>query len=94
MTLQWTPPKDPTATKDYSFDWTGWLNGSTIASATWTLDSASGLTSAKEQINGAVTTIWLSGGNPGTFEVECEITTNDAFPLIEPRRALLTIENT
>ena len=56
--------KDPNAVLDYTLDWSLWLNGDTISTATWTVPM--GITSALETKTTTVTTIWLSGGTAGT----------------------------
>ena len=68
-------PKDPTATLDYTWDWSAWLTGSdTIASVSWTIPS--GLTKTNSTNTATTATVWVSGGATGTaYVVECEITT-------------------
>lgn len=79
--------KDPDAVLDYSIAWDEWLDGDTIASATWTVTS--GLTKGAESINSgsvvlngvprpaaSVATVWLSGGTAGTtYTVTCRVVT-------------------
>ena len=69
--------KDPAADLDYSFDWTAWLNGDTIVTSTWTLQTGSGMTSHATSISGGDHTItWLSGGTiGGPYRVTNRITT-------------------
>lgn len=79
--------KDPHGTLDYSVAWSTWLDGDTIASATWTVGA--GLTINSQTINASAVTIdgvshpantvataWLSGGTAGqSYTVACRITT-------------------
>jgi len=66
--------KDPDAILDYSLDWTRWLDGDTISTATWTVPS--GLTLDSDDLDGAVATAWVSGGTVGeSYDVACEVTT-------------------
>jgi hypothetical protein len=56
--------KDPGATKDYSFDWSDWLQtGETISTSSWSVTS--GITQVSESETTTTTTIWLSGGAAG-----------------------------
>lgn len=52
--------KHPTATLDYSVDWTPWLGTDTIAQSTWV--ASTGITKASDGLVGAKATVWLSGG--------------------------------
>ena len=62
---------------DWSFDYTGVLNGDTILSSTWALDPSSPTdinVTAPSESNG-VTTVWVSGGTYGRFyKVTNEVT--------------------
>ena len=71
-----TMTKDPDATLDYVFDWSGWLEaGETISSHTVTVDT--GLTKDSDSESSGVVTAWLSGGTAGDkYNVACEITTS------------------
>lgn len=54
--------KDPDAVKDYGWDWgTHFLGADTIASSTWSVDSAD-LTIVTDSNDSTTTTVWLSGG--------------------------------
>ena len=55
--------KDPNATLDYTIDWSAWLDGDTIDSASWVVDS--GITMTDEDNDTENTQIWLSGGTAG-----------------------------
>lgn len=69
---QWI--KDPDAVKDYSLDWSEWLDGDEISSSGWT--APSGLTVVSSAQVGTVMTVWLSGGVAGqTYKVTNRITT-------------------
>lgn len=68
--------KDPDAILDYVWDWTAWLNGDTIATATVTV--AEGLTvDTPAAVVGPLVTVWLSGGTAGTtYAATCRIVTD------------------
>lgn len=58
-------PKDPDETLDYSIDWSARLDeGDSISSSTWII-SPTGLVQESAAFNGALTTIWVSGGEMG-----------------------------
>lgn len=74
--------KDPDESLRYSFRWTRWLNGDTIADSSWTVYNADwsvpaiGLTKLEDTANGTVSTIKVSGGTPdATYFAVCRITT-------------------
>lgn len=73
----WEDPKDPDDVKDYKLDWSDPLNedSDTIATSSWTLPAASGLTEDSSSETTTTTTIWLSGGNVGNWEITNRITT-------------------
>ena len=54
MSFRW-PNKDPDETLDYSVDWSRWLNGATISSVVWSVDSSTGVKTtiaASNTVNG------------------------------------------
>jgi len=55
--------KDPDAVLDYSIDWEDWLDGDTISTSSWTLQS--GIVKESDSKTTTVTTIWISGGTVG-----------------------------
>lgn len=58
--------KDPSETKDYSFDWNPQLaDGETISSQTVTLVDAAGATSPSDSHASGISRVWLAGGNHG-----------------------------
>lgn len=79
--------KDANAVLDYHVCWADWLDGDTIASVTWTVQS--GLTKDSQSVNASpvtidgtahaantVATAWLSGGTAGqTYSVACRVVT-------------------
>jgi len=66
--------KDPNDILDYTLNWADWLDGDTIAAATWTVPR--GITSLQQVHTTTTTTIWLSGGAAGaTYTPTCRITT-------------------
>lgn len=73
MSIQ-TFTKDPSARKDYGFDWSEWLDTDTILASTWTLDD--GITQYATSNTTTSTTIWLTSGTAGTdYMVVNQITT-------------------
>lgn len=62
---------------DWSFDYTGVLNGDTVLSSTWALAASSPtdiVVSNPSEANG-ITTVWLSGGTYGRiYTVTNEVT--------------------
>ncbi|MGA5467183.1 hypothetical protein [Mycobacterium sp. NPDC050041] len=57
--------KDPDAVLDYVFDWSEWLDGDTISSATVTIEGPTGDTSITvddSSFTDTTTTVWLSAG--------------------------------
>lgn len=55
--------KDPTAVLDYTVDWAAWLDGDTIATATWAVSE--GIVIVSETSGPTSATVWLSGGAVG-----------------------------
>lgn len=71
--LRW-PSKDPDEELDFRIDWSAWLAGDTITSATWTVPA--GLTKGTEARDDSTTTVWLSGGTDNTdYKIGCRIET-------------------
>lgn len=61
--------KDPSAVKDYTIDWSTWLEtGDTLTSSSWTADDA-GITIDSDDETTTTGTVWLSGGTAGTSYV-------------------------
>ena len=66
--------KDPDAVKDYTLDWSDWLDGDTIATSVWVVPA--GITEDSESESATSATIWLSGGTaPNEYEITNRITT-------------------
>ena len=66
--------KTPAEVLDYGWDWSRWLDGDTLASSTWTVDT--GLTIQSHTYDTASTTIWLTGGSEGaTYQATNTVTT-------------------
>lgn len=67
--------KDPSATLDYTIDWTAWLAGDTITGTpVWTVPA--GLTKADESHTTTTSTVWISGGTIGsTYTLSVRVTT-------------------
>lgn len=68
--------KDPQATLDYLFDWSGWLaTGETITASTMT--ATTGITVQSASFTTTTATVWLAGGTLGTaYQVTNHVTTN------------------
>jgi hypothetical protein len=83
--------KDPDATLDYSVDWTAWLaEGDAAAQTQW--DVPDGLTVVRVEQFGAVSTVWVSGGDEGaTYRLTCRITTTAGR--VDERSRSLRIQN-
>ncbi len=82
--------KDPADALDYAIDWTGALNGDTIATSTFVVAVGAGLTINSQSNTTTSSTVWLSGGTAGTvYEVTCTITTAGARTF--ERTAQLTV---
>lgn len=93
--------KDPDAVVDRTINWasadgtndggstdTGWLQGDTISTSTWIVDT--GITQDSDSSTTKLATIWLSGGTDGiSYEVTNRITT--AAGRTEDRTLLFTI---
>lgn len=59
----------------YTFNWTSWLNGDTIASSTWTVPA--GVTKVSSANTTTTTTVKLAGGTVGTsYTITNTIVTN------------------
>lgn len=58
------PAKDPEEVLDYDIDWTLRLDGDTIESSNWTIDSGS-VVKNSDTFSTTSTKIWLSGGTLG-----------------------------
>lgn len=76
-------PKDPASTIDFSINWADWLvEGETISAASWSAEpGASGspddLQLTSENTAGAVTSVFVAGGETGArHRLTCSIETN------------------
>jgi hypothetical protein len=58
-----TYTKDPEAIKDYSVNWSEWLEGDAVETSAW--DVPEGLTLVTESLEGARATVRVSGGSAG-----------------------------
>ena len=54
--------KDPDAELDYAFDWSLWLEGDTISSSSWVVDSGITIVPASESFTDTITRLFLMGG--------------------------------
>lgn len=84
--------KDPDSTLDYTFDWSDWLQeGENITNAS--VETESGLTETSEGFNTTAVTVWVKGGTVGeSYEVTCEITTDNSPARIDQRTILITVQ--
>lgn len=81
--------KDPSATLDYTIDWTAWLGSDQIIAAAWAVPAD--LTNVKNTYSLSTATIWLSGGAAGiTYYVDCEISTDQGR--IDSRQLTINVE--
>jgi hypothetical protein len=68
--------KDPHATLDYPFNWSGWLEPSETIS-NYTITAAAGITVNSHSESSGIVTVWLSGGTAGnSYSVACKIETS------------------
>ena len=71
--LGWYLEMDPGGRKDWALDWTLFIAGGAIATATWTLGS--GVSSVQETTSGAITQIWLlAGAAAARVSASCTLT--------------------
>ena len=77
---------------DYTINWGDWLDTDVIGTSTWTLPS--GLTEVKSGIDSPATTvtIWISGGEVGSFyKITNTITTATSPERISSRSVYIEI---
>lgn len=68
--------KDPQAILDYSLDWGPWLDGDTISTSNWVVESPLVIESGTESFDSTTTVLFISGGTAGqTYLVTNTITT-------------------
>ena len=85
--------KSVRANKKYGFDWEPWLDGSTIASASWTV-TPNDLSMGVEANTSTLSTIFLSGGEIGEkYKIAGTIVTGDAEPETESKYFTITVED-
>jgi hypothetical protein len=91
MAFRWPQHNIATTTPlDYSADWRRWLNGRTIMSATWSIETESGvvsfepvttvdgLTATAKTSTDTVATIYITGGsNNVDYKIYCTIIPSD-----------------
>lgn len=66
--------KDPDSVLDYVIDWSDWLDGDTISTSSWSVDS--GITLESDTNTTTTATAWLSGGTVGeTYQCRNRIVT-------------------
>lgn len=82
--------KDPSATLNYSFDWSDNLTGETIGTSTWS-SSPTGLTVGTGSIATLSTTTSVAGGTAGTvYQVANKVYTSSG--IIDERSMALRVE--
>jgi hypothetical protein len=82
--------KDPDANLDYGFDWELWLDGDTISTSNWTVESP--LVATLESSSNTITGLFIAGGDHGSdYLVTNRITTNGG--LTDDRSFQLKIRN-
>lgn len=85
--------KDPQADLDFRFLWAGWLDGDTIDSSSWAVQSGSGITMHDDAIDGTDTIVWLSGGNVADVRWTVTNTIVTAAGRTEERTLAVKVEN-
>ena len=69
---------DPHADLPYERDFTGWLEGAALVSATWSVDHPSLLETHDDGVSGNIARVWLRGkGRGGKCLVRCHFTADD-----------------
>lgn len=87
MAATYSEVKVQAAILDYRLDWSAWLGGDTISTASWTV---TGATKVTENSTTTTATVRISGGTPGVAATaKCTITT--AAGLVEVRSIELAI---
>lgn len=68
--------KDPDGVENYGINWVSWLEGETILTSEWTIES--GITGYDETFDDTTTGIWFSGGtNGGSYQATNRVTASD-----------------
>lgn len=57
--------KDPQAILDYSLDWGPWLDGDTLSTSSWVVESPLTIVPSTEVFDSTTTSLFLSGGTAG-----------------------------
>lgn len=84
------PAKDPTEVLDYSIDWSPALDGDSILSSTWTVESG-GVNVQSSSVSGTTTVAWMAGGVANTPAiVKNTITTQGGRTYVERLKILVT----
>ena len=89
---------DVDAKKRIQADWTDWLNGSTIDTSTWTVESSSTEIVVSDTSNTTAVTVAYINAAAGTYQLDINlkntIVTNDAIPETESRSFLIKVVRT
>lgn len=84
--------KDVSDKRKMTIDFSGWLDGASIFSTSWTV--ATGITQSNSSFTSSSAVNYFSGGTDGQeYEVACAITTDDVVPRIKTERFLIAVEN-
>jgi hypothetical protein len=84
--------KDPQADLDYRFEWELWLDGDTISTSDWAVQSGSGFTMHDDSIDGTDTIIWLEGGNVADVRWRVTNTITTAAGRVEERSLMVQVK--
>jgi len=83
--------KSKYAFKDYGFNWTKWLAGDAIDTATW-IATPAGLTLSNETTTTTASSVYVSGGQVGKkYTLTCRIVTTAATPRKDSRYIAITV---
>lgn len=85
-------PKAPDDTLDYRIDYDDWLEGGdVIALSAWEVPDD--LVVEQEESDATSSTIWISGGTPGSYRLVNTITTASTPPRIKSRAITITVKD-
>lgn len=82
------------AAKWYGLRWKAWLaDGEKITASSWTIPASSGLSESSSSNTDNTTSIKLTGGNVGTWELTNTITTSSPLSQTEIRSLWIKVES-
>ncbi len=85
--------KDPQSDLDYRFLWEEWLDGDTISTSSWAVQSGSGLTAHDESVDGDDAIVWLEGGTIADVRWSVTNTIVTTAGRTEERTLMVKVEN-